>query len=346
MLGSFSFVLRCSFRYYPGLSASDRAYVGPHSYLLSSNEERGVGQEHLGADCPGDRLVLAAARLQSRPPAGRDGAGAGHPAAVPARGSVVHGSAGWCWVDSSGRRNAPMVEAAIGIRKRRSDWSGRDALRSPGRPGVAQREDRQRFWAAIARGLSGEEAAVDGGVSTAVGVRWFREAGGMPPSTFAPSAKPPSERYLSFAERKQLAILRAQGFGVRETARRLGRSGSTVSRELRRNAATRSGGLEYRATTAQWHAERSARRPKPAKLATNAVLRSYVQERLGGAVAVPGGAVVPGPAVPWKGRRHGPRQARRWAKAWSPQQIAQRLRLDFPDDKTMRISHEAIYQFL
>mgnify|MGYP001788340897 FL=1 len=168
----------------------------------------------------------------------------------------------------------------------------------------------------------------------------------MPPSTLARSSKPLSGRYLSLAEREELAILRAQGTGIREIGRRLGRSGSTISREIRRNAATRSGGLEYRATVAQWHAERAARRPKPAKLASNAALRTYVQERLAGMVAAPGGAVVPGPSVPWKGRRHGPRQDRRWARAWSPMQIARRLRLDFPGDATMRISHEAIYQSL
>jgi IS30 family transposase len=50
--------------------------------------------------------------------------------------------------------------------------------------------------------------------------------------------------------------------------------------------------------------------------------------------------------VSWKGRRHGRRQERRWARAWSPEQIARRLPIDFPDDVTMRISHEAIYQAL
>ena len=168
----------------------------------------------------------------------------------------------------------------------------------------------------------------------------------MAPAMFGRSAKPLSGRYLSLVEREELAILRAQGTGIREIARQVGRSASTISRELRRNAATRSGGREYRATVAQWHAERAARRPKPAKLASNAALRTYVQERLAGMVAAPGGAVVPGPSVPWKGRRHGPRQDRRWARAWSPMQIARRLRLDFPGDATMRISHEAIYQSL
>src|ERR1700720_1107586 len=55
---------------------------------------------------------------------------------------------------------------------------------------------------------------------------------------------------------------------------------------------------------------------------------------------------VPGPVVSWKSRRHGPRKDRRWANAWSPEQIARRLPVDFADDATMRISHEAIYQAL
>ena len=164
----------------------------------------------------------------------------------------------------------------------------------------------------------------------------------MPSVTLAPA----SGRYLSFGEREEIAILRAGGCGMREIARQLRRSPSTISRELRRNAATRSGGFEYRATIARWHADMRARRPKPAKLAVNDELRRYVQDRLSGVVQRPDGTAVDGPQVPWRSRRHGRRADRRWARSWSPEQISNRMRLDFPDGESMRVSHEAIYQSL
>ena len=187
--------------------------------------------------------------------------------------------------------------------------------------------------------MTSEDAGIAAGVSPVVGTRWFRESGGMATVSQAPL----SGRYLSFVEREEIALLRARGCGVRAIARRLDRSPSTISRELRRNAATRGGSLDYRALTAQWHADRRARRPKVAKLAVNDALRQYVQNRLAGAVTKVDGMPLAGPDVRWIGRRHGRRQDRLWA-TWSPEQIAHRLQLDFPDDPSMRISHEAIYQ--
>src|SRR5262249_56613203 len=86
--------------------------------------------------------------------------------------------------------------------------------------------------------MGSEDAAVGAGMSQAVGTRLFRKAGGMPPTMFRPSAKPLSGRYLSFAEREEIALLRVQGCSMREVARLLGRTASTISQELRRNAAT------------------------------------------------------------------------------------------------------------
>jgi len=219
--------------------------------------------------------------------------------------------------------------------------TGRPAMRSPGRP-PARRDVERRFWVKIAEGLSSADAAMACGVSGPVGSRWFRDRGGMPSIQLSPL----SGRYLTFAEREEIALLNIQGVGVRAIARALERSPSTISRELRRNAATRGGKLEYRAGIAQWKAELVARRPKTAKLVTNDRLREYVQDRLSGKIERPDGQVVPGPEVKFVGRRHGRRADRRWAKAWSPEQISNRLRVDFPADESMRISHEAIYQAL
>ena len=173
----------------------------------------------------------------------------------------------------------------------------RGQVPSPGWPTVAWREERVRFWVAIRRGASSEDAALEIGVSQAVGTRWFRQAGGVAPNL------PPavSGRFLSFAERENIAVWHAQKASVREIARRLGRAPSTISRELRRNVSTRTWRLDYRASVAQWHAERRARRPKVSKLAADERVRDYVQDRLGGAVTRPDGESVPGPDVRWAG---------------------------------------------
>ena len=149
-----------------------------------------------------------------------------------------------------------------------TELTGRAPLKSPGAPSL-RRDVERLFWRRVAEGLSSEDAALAVGASSAAGSRWFRERGGMPTFMLAPL----SGRYLCFEEREEIALLRAQGAGVREIARRLGRSPSTVSRELRRNAATRGGKLEYRPSVAQWKAELMARRPKAAKLAGDDRLR-------------------------------------------------------------------------
>ena len=230
-----------------------------------------------------------------------------------------------------------------GLRRQwRADRALRPAMRSPGRPDPSRAVQRQ-FWRLIATGVTTVEASLSVGVSWPVGARWFRHAGGMPPISLAE----PSGRYLTFEEREEIAILRAKGQGVREIARALSRDPGTISRELRRNAATRGGKAEYRATVAQWKAQQAAKRPKPAKMVTNDRLREYVQERLDGSVHRADGTIVAGPdTAEWKGRNKPHREDRRWSTVWSPQQISNRLKIDFPDDESMRISHEAIYQSL
>src|SRR5882724_528535 len=126
--------------------------------------------------------------------------------------------------DSIGRRNTPDTEVAMSTRKKRST---RARLGSLGRPPVAGRAEQELFWRGIAAGLNSEAAAVEAGVSQAVGPRLFRKAGGIPPAMFRSSAKPLSGRYLSLAEREEIALLNAQGHSIREIGRRLGRAGST-----------------------------------------------------------------------------------------------------------------------
>jgi transposase, IS30 family len=174
-----------------------------------------------------------------------------------------------------------------------------------GRPSLP-REVRRRFWARVRAGDVAAVAAVAVGVSSTTGERWFSEAGGV-----MPVIQEPSGARLSFEEREEIACLRAADNGVREIARQLGRNPSTISRELRRLPTC--GQLRpYRASTSQADADVKARRPKPAKLAVNIVLRREVQSRL--------------------------------ETNHSPEQITQRLREDFPDDPEMRVAPETIYQ--
>jgi IS30 family transposase len=133
----------------------------------------------------------------------------------------------------------------------------------------------------------------------------------MPPMSLVE----PTGRYLSFGEREEIALARAAGMGVRAIARQLHRSPSTVSREIARGCLTRRPRGRYQASVAQARAEARGRRPKPVKLAVHPRLRNWVADKL----------------------EH---------LQWSPEQISRRLRLEFPDDESMRISHEAIYQSL
>ena len=180
-----------------------------------------------------------------------------------------------------------------------------------GRPRLPRRLE-YRFWHGVRAGLLVEDAAAAAGVSYTQAKRWFRHRGGvMPPVTAGRRG-----RSLSFAEREEIALLRAADVGVREIARRLGRDPGTISRELRRvpHSPNDPHRPVYRASTAQADADERARRPKQARLATSLPLRREVQNRL---------------------------------KAnHSPEQIAGRLREDFPDDPEMWVSHETIYQAL
>jgi IS30 family transposase len=175
-----------------------------------------------------------------------------------------------------------------------------------GRPRTP-RQVQRAFWRLIAEGRSTEEAAAAVGVSGTAGRRWFGDGGGMRTVELAE----PSGRYLSFDEREEIAVAHGAGFGVRQIGRMLGRSASTISRELARNRGTRG----YRAGFAQATADERAGRFKPSKLAQHPRLQVWVQDKL----------------------EH---------LQWSPEQISRRLRLEFPHDESMRISHEAIYQAL
>lgn len=158
-----------------------------------------------------------------------------------------------------------------------TDLTGRSPMRSPGAP-RHRREIERAFWLEIAKGMVAEDAARAVGMAPAVGCRWYRHAGGMTPF----KAGPLSGRYLSFSEREEIALLKARGAGVREIARQLGRDPSTISRELRRNAATRGGKLDYRA----WPNWLLAGRRRPSWLPTRGCTPTSRSDCLGRSVAL------------------------------------------------------------
>jgi transposase, IS30 family len=174
---------------------------------------------------------------------------------------------------------------------------------------------RRLFWDRIRAGLLVGEASEAVGVSRTVGRRWFRQVGGVNPYPTAPA----SGRYLSFAEREEIAVGLAAGRTQARIARDLGRTPGTISREIARNSPSRGmrrsrSKLAYRAGLAQHLADERARRPKALTIPALPQLREHVQAGLD--------------------------------QHWSPQQISNRLRADFPDDRGMQVSHETIYKTL
>jgi transposase, IS30 family len=154
----------------------------------------------------------------------------------------------------------------------------------------------QVFWAGMAAGEFINDAAIAAGSYRKQGSRWLAAAGGVRPRR----GRGLRGRCLTLPQREEIALGRARGDSIRAIAALLGRSPSTVSRELRRNA---DGLGRYRATTAHALAYHRASRPKPGKLLTNVRLRGMVEADL--------------------------------AKKYSPEQIAGRLKVEFPDQPEM-----------
>ena len=195
-----------------------------------------------------------------------------------------------------GRPRKQQPQAPAGARQQwAADRAMRAPMRSPGRP-EPSRAVQQEFWRLIATGVTTVEASAAVSMSWPVGTRWFRHAGGMTPL----SLEEPSGRYLSFAEREEIALLKAQDQSVREIARTIGRDPGTVSSQLRRNAATRGGTPVYRAVVAQWKAQQAAKRPKAAKLVATSGCGSTCRTGSPGT-----SAGLTGRSSPARGRRRG-----------------------------------------
>lgn len=180
-----------------------------------------------------------------------------------------------------------------------------------GRPRFA-RQLEAAFWVQIRNGLVIEKAAAAVGVSITSGQRWFLQRGGVCP----PAPKPASKRpRLTLHQREEIAVLKAEGFTNAEIARQVGVHRSTIGRELALGSSFFPDRRpKYRATVAQGAADRRARRPRATKLAANPALAAEIAQRL--------------------------------EEEHSPEQIAERLKMDFPDDEDMQVSHETIYKSL
>jgi transposase, IS30 family len=194
-------------------------------------------------------------------------------------------------------------------------------------PHPLSRSRQREFWRLIRAGLPWRRAGTAVGMSLTTTKCWFRKAGGMPPLSLAEPS-----RELGLCDRELIFEGLADGLSYAAIARRLGRSTSTVTRELdlhrkdpRRPRAepkgretprpgTKRQRLNYSPSKAQARADAAKARPKTAKLAGNPRLRKEVQARL--------------------------------KLNHSPEQISYRLMLDFPDDQEMRVSHETIYRSL
>jgi IS30 family transposase len=173
-----------------------------------------------------------------------------------------------------------------------------------GRPGLSfeQKEDLWKRWRAgqslsdIGRALGKHAASVFGVLASKGGI--------------APTTRARSRLSLSLRDREEISRGLVAGLSMRRIAEQLGRSTSTISREIRRNH----GRVKYRAADADEWAWRRAERPKPCRLAINQHLQKVVAEKLG--------------------------------NQWSPQQVSGWLKLEYPADETMRVSHETIYRSL
>jgi IS30 family transposase len=168
------------------------------------------------------------------------------------------------------------------------------------------RELERLFWEQVRLWPSWQAAGSAVGVSSGASLRWARQSGGVKPRLSAPT------RRLSYRERCRIEDLLDAQWSPAAIARDLGRARSTVIREIAAHRRARGG--RYHAENAQSQADAAARRPKAAKLATNLPLRREVQDRL--------------------------------IKHHSPEQIARRLREEFPNEPEMWVSHETIYQSL